>query len=94
MKIKTRFLDEDNVTIRKGIYENGQTLLELVDGNGEVLMRPTVALMFPVNDGEVFIKNYSENEGILEALTDAGVIEPTGETVPCGYTEAHVAKLL
>lgn len=44
--------------------------------------------------GYVFIKDYSENEGVLETLLKEGVVgEPIG-TVPVGYTNAYVCKLL
>ena len=36
---------------------------------------------------EVMIKNWSENEGVLEALQRAGVVEPTGLTYPSGFVE-------
>ena len=45
-------------------------------------------------EGHCYIKNYSENKGILDALTEAGVVEPTGETVSFGYVEAHVCRVL
>lgn len=36
---------------------------------------------------EVMIKDWSENEGVLEALQKAGVVEPTGLTYPSGFVE-------
>ena len=44
--------------------------------------------------GYCFIKDYSENEGILEALTEAGIVSPTGEIVPVGFAHALLCKLL
>lgn len=35
-------------------------------------------------EGYAYIKNYAENEGILEALIEAGALELTGEVVPVG----------
>jgi hypothetical protein len=43
---------------------------------------------------EVIIKDYAENQGMLKALVDAGVVSDTGKTVPCGYEVGHVCKLL
>ena len=38
-----------------------------------------------------YIKDYSENEGVLEALASAGIIAPTMFTVEAGYTYLVVA---
>ena len=47
-----------------------------------------------LEEGEVLIKNYSENEGILEMLEKEGVVERTGRTVPSGFVDIPVCKLL
>lgn len=43
---------------------------------------------------EVIIKNYSENEGILPVLEEAGIVAPPHRIVQAGYTHAGVCKLL
>lgn len=69
-------------------------LLRLME-TGEPVVKATVNLPDEsVAEKEVFIKDYSENEGILRALVGAGIIEDTGRTVPCGREVAHVAVLL
>lgn len=42
-----------------------------------------------------FIKNYSENQGILEALTSAEIVKPLGQTVQFGLfnCQAHLCEL-
>jgi hypothetical protein len=35
-------------------------------------------------DGEILIKDWSENKGILEVLVNAGIVKDTGKTVPVG----------
>ncbi len=47
-----------------------------------------------LQDDEVLIKSYSENEGMLSALASAGVVEPTGKTIPSGFVELDICKLL
>lgn len=43
-----------------------------------------------IPENHVFIKNYSENEGIMETLIEAGIIsEPVEQAGP-----AHICKLL
>lgn len=43
---------------------------------------------------EVFIKDYSENEGMLKALVEAGVVAATGRTIRAGFAEIPRAVLL
>jgi hypothetical protein len=43
---------------------------------------------------EVIIKNYSENEGMYEAMLEAGYISPALRTVESGFIEVPVVKLL
>ena len=47
-----------------------------------------------LDETEVVIKNYSENEGILEVLENAGVIKQTGQFATVGYVQAPICKLL
>lgn len=46
-----------------------------------------------LQEGEVIIKNYSENEGILKALVEAGVVEPPHAKVRCGYVKADLCRM-
>ena len=43
---------------------------------------------------EVIIKNYAENEGILQVLEEAGIVAPPHRIVQVGFTHAGVCKLL
>jgi hypothetical protein len=45
-------------------------------------------------EGEVLIKDYSENEGILAVLTAARVVADTGRTYPVGMTSVNICRLL
>lgn len=47
-----------------------------------------------VGMNEVLIKDWSENEGMVEALQRAGVIGPVLDMVPSGYTAASKHELL
>lgn len=63
-------------------YSNGQTAIKLVEPSGETLALATVNLEGlsapPPGPDQVWIKDWSENEGMLEALIQAGVVKPTG----------------
>lgn len=48
----------------------------------------------PLGPDEVFVKDYSENEGMLAALVAAGLVEPTGRSVRTGFVTVPVAKIL
>lgn len=45
-------------------------------------------------DNEVAIKNWSENEGILECLQANGVVGPTKRRMPTGFVYVDVVDLL
>jgi hypothetical protein len=48
----------------------------------------------PLGEGEVCIKDYSENEGMFDALVRAGLLEAEPvRTVPQGFVEVPVGKL-
>ena len=77
-------------------YPNGRAALYLVDAQ----TRETVAVATadlpeaPLKSGEVFIKDHSENRGMLAALEQAGVVKATGAAVRSGFAEIPVAALL
>jgi hypothetical protein len=79
-----------------GRYQNNRVAIELVDPiTGECGAVATVNI--PEADlppGEVFIKTWSENEGILTALADAGIVKKTGKAIPIGWVYADIAVLL
>jgi hypothetical protein len=45
-------------------------------------------------EGCVFVKSWGENEGMLRALQDAGVVGPVIRYVPAGFARAHECRLL
>lgn len=45
-------------------------------------------------EGYVAVKDYSENEGMLEALQNAGIVGPTEFLMPQGFVDIPVCKLL
>lgn len=42
---------------------------------------------------EVAIKNWSENEGILQTLIDADIISPPHRQIPVGFVTAHICYI-
>ena len=76
-----------------GRYANGQTSIQLVDEDGMPFMTASVAHDINISDDEVIIKNYSENEGILDALIEEGIIHPPYTEIPVNFVTLYVAVL-
>ena len=77
-------------------YQSGETAIEVVDAEGDSYMA-TVALVpsgaeHPGETG-VWLKGWSENSGVPQALESAGVVRLTGRTQSTGFVMAHHAEL-
>ena len=96
MPIRIKFNQWDCLLLRSSVYGNGRTALVLIDYHDkEPVAVATVNLPHvPLAKDEVIIKDYSENEGMLQALVDAGIVKPTGRMVVSGFVAMEVCKLL
>ena len=92
--VKSKYINEDVILDMDRHYGNGSRAITATTLQGEPQFTATVALAEIPTEGCVFLKGWSENEGIPEALVKAGVVELTGRTIPSGYCEAVEAKLL
>lgn len=79
-----------------GAYENGRLAIEFVEvGSHQLLMRATINLPdLPLEEGEVFIKSWSENSGLLQWMIEEGIISSPIEEIPLEFVKAHKCKLL
>jgi hypothetical protein len=77
-------------------YPNGRKALELIDAKtGELVLVATTNLPnVPMASDEVAIKNYSENEGVLDVLIKAQIISQPQRYEQNGYITAPICKLL
>ena len=82
------------VAIRAATYPNGSTALLLIDTDGEQLGVATVALDELPGDGNVFIKDWSENSGLLAALQRAGIVGPVIRDIPTGFVTVYEVELI
>lgn len=75
-------------------YGNGQNAI-LLDyaSNGQSYAVASVSLDHPLLSDEVAIKNYSENEGILESLLKAGIVAPPHRYISSGFVQIPICKL-
>ena len=83
------------VSIRLGKYANGRTSINLMDVEDNQpyaiasVNLPDVLLL----DNEVLIKDYSENEGVLDFLTTNNIVVPTDKWVTSGFVDIQVCVL-
>lgn len=85
-----------NLSLRYGKYGNGQTAIQLVDmEDGAPYATATVCVEDDLlKEGEVAIKDYSENKGILEALISADIIEEPHAFVQSHFVKIPICKLI
>ena len=91
--IKSRYCNEE-VELEFGRYGNDSIAIQGFSLGGVPIFVATVALDEKPKDGCVFLKGWSENEGVPSALVKAGIVELTGRKIKTGYCEAEEAKLL
>ena len=90
-----RYCRSKTLTLTPWRYANGALAIRAVDADtGEPIAVLTVNLPdIKLAPGDVLIKDYAENEGALETLLQAGVVEAL-EVIPCGYAEVIRCRLL
>ena len=96
VEINTQFCQSKYLKlVHKGNYGNGRPALALIDPeDGQPYFTVTVNLINEeISEGHVFVKTWSENEGMLQCLTKAGVLQLV-DWRPSGYTEAAECKLM
>jgi len=86
---------EYELTASIGKYSNGQTRIQLYDvADGMPYATATVAVEDGLlKEGEVAIKDWSENAGILDTLVDAEVVEFPHAYIQSGYVKVPICKL-
>lgn len=84
--MKVTFLNYNCVVLFERYRNNNRICLSLVDeDDGEPVATATTNLPdISLDEDEVIIKNYSENEGILRALIDAKVVKSPERFVDAG----------
>lgn len=83
--------------VRFAWYKSGEIAIEILEEDRTPQCVATVALIpygapHPGQYG-VWLKGWHENEGLPEALVEAGILSLTGETHPTGHREAQRAEL-
>jgi len=80
--------------VEKQEYRNGGVALQLYEvATGEPWATATCWIR-GLEEGEVAVKNYSENEGMLTALVNGGIVAEPHMYVASGWVHIPVCKLL
>lgn len=78
-------------------YANGNHALQIFSLEGEPMLKASVNPpedIDPLDDDEIAIKEWSENEGVTKSLIDAGVIRPeVTESIASGFVHIKVYRL-
>jgi hypothetical protein len=83
-----------DVKLVRGFYGNGNKAVQLMDAeDGSPVMIATVNLGNRNPDDLITIKNYSENEGVLEFLQEIGFVGEVDHYEQAGWVEVPVCKL-
>jgi hypothetical protein len=64
----------ERVRVSFGAYGNGAPAVQLFTEEGELVSVVTVNLGVRPREGCIFVKNYSEGEGMVQGLLQAGII--------------------
>ena len=77
-------------------YKNDQVAIKLIDSS-DGMPYATATLCVEDNllkEGEVAIKDYSENEGILNSLIEANIVEPPHAVIQTSFVKIPICKLI
>lgn len=89
-----------NCKVVFGKYHNGNTTIQLVADEfdefpGEPIATASVNLEDGVvGEGKVAIKDYSENEGMLDVMIEAGIVSTPVRLEMRGFVTIPICKLL
>ena len=92
----SKYSQESQAVLKRiGEYQDGSPALEVYSQFGEPLSKVTVCMSSygeTPREGYVFIKDYAENEGVVQALHEAGVIGSPERWLDAGYVTKGVAE--
>ena len=91
--MKTVTFKEWDCVVEESTYFDGRVALLLNDAkDGSRIAVATVNIPeVPIEtDDIIFIKDYAENKGMLQVLTEAGIVTPTKEFVKSGHVKIPI----
>jgi hypothetical protein len=89
------FFNDEFLYIQFEFYLNGKNIgLNLMDNEGFPVTRATTVLPNgKLSKFEVAVKTHSENEGLYDALLEAGIIEPSHRIEVSGGVDIPICNL-
>ena len=95
IEFSSHYVPKGRYNLQGTRYQNNRLALVLRNADtGEPMGMLTRNLpQNPLKDGEVIIKNYSENEGCAEGLIEAGIVNPPHRWIMSGYVQMPVCWL-
>jgi hypothetical protein len=81
------------VYLQRKRYHNGNVSLTLIEAREHYPYATCTVNVDGLEEGEVAIKNYSENTGMLNFLISEGIIEPPHRSVNSGYVRIPICKV-
>ena len=96
MGFRTQYVDLPAVDLYLSAYQsNGAPAIFIVDpADGQRVCTVTTNIDTPPAPGRVFVKTWSENEGVYEALVAAHVLGPVTRTLSNGQALVYECPLL
>lgn len=99
MKFSSKYIPETEVKVVRGQYLDRTTMLQLFDAEtGEAVTRATVCLAaygLRPEAGNVFVYgDYSEHEGVLHGLQQAGIVGEIVRTISIGGHDAEAFEVV
>lgn len=91
--IKTKYIDTI-CTIEKLAYQNKRIALQLIGPEGPECTASVNMPDLPCPEGYTYIKDYSENEGILDELIRHGIVDAPEAVVASGHVVIPLCKVL
>lgn len=93
--MKTVFFLNENCTVEFARYRhNNQIAIKLICEDGSPMATATSCLDHEIPDGMAALKTYSENEGIMEALIEAGIVRFTGMGINNGFVVFPLVEII
>lgn len=86
--------DVYNVWLEKNKYANGRVALTLHDMEGQVACATVNLPEHDIQDDEIIVKTWGENEAMLDFLITNHIAADTGREIRTGFVVAKVCKLL
>ena len=91
---EAKFVERGNYSLFQSKYAvDGSIALMATTEYGEPAFNVTVNLEMPPFPGTFWVKQWSENEGIVEELVKRGIIRLTGFEMPTGFAIAQEAVI-